>query len=223
MPLDPGTRLGPYEIVSAIGAGGMGDVYKARDTRLDRIVAIKVLRQQMAGDARRRARFDREARLISKLNHPHICTLYDVGEHESATYLVLELLEGETLASRLERFQTQPLTLTAALTVGVEIAKALEVAHRGGIVHRDLKPSNIMLTATGATLLDFGISRSVEEGQSSQTVTAEGTLLGTVQYMAPEQLEGREADRRSDIFAFGAVLMKWSPVSGHSGVRVRPA
>src|SRR5215470_831441 len=201
-----GTRVGPYEVIAQIGAGGMGEVYKARDTRLDRVVAIKVLREHLTGNPERQTRFEREARLLSQLNHPHICTLHDVGEHEGATYLVLELLDGETLADRLERSRPHALPLKDALAIAVDVAEALEAAHGRGIVHRDVKPSNIMLTAAGAKLLDFGISKAVLEGTASQTATAEGRMVGTVPYMAPEQLEGRDADARSDSFSFGAVL-----------------
>jgi serine/threonine-protein kinase len=210
--LTPGTRLGPYEIHSAIGAGGMGEVYKARDTRLDRTVAIKILPESLAADPLFRQRFDREARAISQLDHPHICALHDVGEHNGTAYLVMQYLDGETLAERLER---GPLPLDAALRHAVEIATALDRAHSAGIVHRDLKPGNIKLTATGAKLLDFGLAKAspaVIAGTSSMApttpagLTAQGTILGTLQYMAPEQLDGLDADARTDVFAFGAVL-----------------
>jgi eukaryotic-like serine/threonine-protein kinase len=216
MALQSGNRLGPYEILASIGAGGMGEVYRARDTRLDRTVAIKVLPSQLAGDPALRERFDLEARAISSLNHPHICTLHDVGHQDGVDFLVMEYLEGETLA---ERLQKGPLRIEQALRTAVEIADALDRAHRHGLVHRDLKPSNIMLTKTGAKLLDFGLAKV---GAATATrlpaaglsmlattppnLTAQGTILGTFQYMAPEQLEAREADARSDIFAFGAVL-----------------
>src|SRR5215467_9111568 len=210
MPLAAGACFGPYEIVTLVGAGGMGEVYRARDTRLNRVVAVKILREHLAGDPDRRARFDREARLISQLNHPHICTLYDVGHWDDTEYLVVEYLDGQTLADRLRR---GPLPVEQALTIAIEIAAALEAAHRKGIVHRDLKPANIMLTKNGAKLLDFGIARPLTAppnamvGQTTAwTLTADGRLLGTVHYMSPEQLEGREADARSDLFAFGAVL-----------------
>ncbi len=213
MPLDPGTRLGPYEILSALGAGGMGEVYRARDTRLDRTVAIKVLPAEAAASPERRERFEREARAVSSLNHPHICTLYDVGRHGDVDYLVMEHLEGETLAQRLTRGALGPQELLAR---AVEIADALDRAHRQGIVHRDLKPANIMITRGGAKLLDFGLARShgpsgAVAGLSAlvtehQALTGEGTILGTLQYMSPEQLEGKEADGRADLFAFGAVL-----------------
>ena len=212
MALTPGTRFGPYEILSALGAGGMGEVYRARDTRLDRMVAIKVLSDSLASDARFRERFDREARALSQLTHPHICTLHDVGEEGGAAFLVMELVEGETLADRLKK---GPLPLDHALKVAIQIADALSAAHRQGIVHRDLKPGNVMLTKTGAKLLDFGLAKAsgpvAGAGLSMvpttpPNLTAQGTILGTFQYMAPEQLEGGEADARSDIFAFGAVL-----------------
>jgi Tol biopolymer transport system component len=213
MSLTAGMKLGPYEIQSALGAGGMGVVYKARDTRLDRTVAIKVLPATLASDPHFRERFDREARAISQLEHPHICTLHDVGEHDGTSYLVMQYLEGETLEARLKK---GALPLSQALQCAIQIAEALDRAHRAGIVHRDLKPGNIMLTRTGATLLDFGLAKAAEPmGQAAglsmlpttpPNLTAQGTILGTFQYMAPEQLEGREADNRTDIFAFGAVV-----------------
>ena len=209
MTLAAGGRLGPYEVVSAIGVGGMGEVYKARDTRLDRVVAVKVLREHLATDPDRRARFDREARAISKLNHPHICTLYDVGHDSGIYYLVVEYLDGQSLADRLKK---GALPIDQALAIAIDIASALDAAHRAGIVHRDLKPANVMLTKGGAKLLDFGIARmspapgGMTSATTPATLTTEGALLGTMQYMAPEQLEGREADARSDIFAFGALL-----------------
>jgi Tol biopolymer transport system component len=212
MTLSSGTRLGPYEILAAIGAGGMGEVYKARDTRLDRTVAIKVLPPEFSADPERRARFEREAKTIAGLNHPHICTLHDVGEHEGSTFLVMEHLTGETLAQRLEK---GPLPPERALTVATEIADALGAAHRQGILHRDLKPGNVMLTKTGAKLLDFGLAKLKTPAPDSPGLsslptqvpaTAQGTILGTVPYMAPEQLEGRPTDARTDLFAFGAML-----------------
>jgi Tol biopolymer transport system component len=215
MRLSAGTRLGPYEILAPIGAGGMGEVYKARDTRLDRTVAIKVLPPQTSGRPEVRQRFEREARAVSALNHPHICTLHDIGHDGDLDYLVMEFLEGETLAERLKR---GPLPLDQALRTATEIADALDRAHRTGIVHRDLKPGNIMLTKDGAKVLDFGLAKmhplaagsAVSGGSVMQTLTSpltgEGAIIGTLQYMAPEQLEGREADARSDIFSFGAVL-----------------
>ncbi len=205
MSLAVGTRLGPYEIVSRLGAGGMGEVWKARDTRLDRSVAVKILPAEFAGNAQLKIRFEREAKTISQLNHPHICTLFDVGEN----YLVMELLEGETLADRLGR---GPLPLNDVLKYGAQIADALDRAHRAGIIHRDLKPANVMITKSGAKLLDFGLAKSgtavveIDGATVQKQLTQEGTILGTFQYMAPEQLEGQEADARTDIFAFGAVL-----------------
>ena len=218
MTFTAGARLGPYEILAALGAGGMGEVYRARDTRLDRTVAIKILPR---ADAELKARFEREAKSIAALKHPHICTLHDVGDHEGTQYLVMEHLEGETLAARLDR---GALKLDEALRMAIEIASALDAAHRAGIVHRDLKPGNVMLTKTGAgstgspqaKLLDFGLAKlrrtaAVVSGLSvaatqAKPVTGAGTILGTLQYMSPEQLEGQDADPRADIFAFGAVL-----------------
>jgi serine/threonine protein kinase len=213
MSLTPGAKLGPYEILAALGAGGMGEVYKARDTRLDRTVAIKILPQTLAADPQFRERFDREARTISQLDHPHICALYDVGEQQGTAYLVMQYLEGETLESRLKK---GALPLGQALQVAVQIGDALTTAHKAGIVHRDLKPGNIMLTKSGAKLLDFGLAKTNAPAVAGAGVsmlpttppnlTAHGTILGTFQYMAPEQLEGHEADPRADIFAFGAVV-----------------
>ena len=212
MPLTPGTKLGPYEIGVPLGTGGMGEVYRARDTRLDRTVAIKILPEQFSADPIRKQRFEREAKTISSLNHPHICVLYDVGHQEGTDYLVMECLEGETLAKRLEK---GPLPLEQVLKYGAQIADALDKAHRSGIVHRDLKPGNIMLTASGAKLLDFGLAKPASPLASGMTLTAdtpraamteEGTIVGTFQYMSPEQVEGKELDGRSDIFSLGAVL-----------------
>src|ERR1051326_259705 len=200
VPITPGTRLGPYEIVAPLGAGGMGEVYRARDTRLDRSVAVKVLPAELAHRAELRARFEREAKTISSLNHPNICALYDVGDD----YLVMELLEGENLAERIAR---GPIPIEQLLRTGIEIAAATDS------VHRDLKPANIMLTKSGAKLLDFGLAKESPLGGDAQTdatvakaLTSEGTLVGTFQYMAPEQLEAANADARTDIFALGAVL-----------------
>ncbi|HEY8130307.1 MAG TPA: serine/threonine-protein kinase [Thermoanaerobaculia bacterium] len=205
MPIAAGTRLGPYEVVAPIGAGGMGEVWRGRDTRLDRSVAIKILPASFAENAQFKLRFEREAKAISQLNHPHICTLYDVGD----SYIVMELLDGESLADKLAK---GPLPLEQVLRYGTQIADALDKAHRQGIVHRDLKPGNIMLTKGGAKLLDFGLAKSttgVIDGDGAtqhKPLTQEGTILGTFQYMAPEQLEGTQADARTDIFALGTVL-----------------
>jgi Tol biopolymer transport system component len=213
MSLQSGAKLGPYEIVAPLGAGGMGEVYRARDTRLDRTVAIKVLPQHLADTPEARQRFEREARAVSALNHPHICTLHDVGSQDGTEYLVMEYLEGETLAARLER---GPLPLEQVLKFGMEVADALDKAHRQGIIHRDLKPGNIMLTKSGAKLLDFGLAKAAMPLSTGMTLTAavtrttpvtqQGTIVGTFQYMSPEQVEGKEVDARSDIFSFGAVL-----------------
>src|SRR5512139_3061156 len=215
MSLSPGTRLGPYEITALIGAGGMGEVYKARDTRLDRSVAIKVLPPEFSADPDRRARFEREAKTIAGLNHSHICTLYDVGEHEGSTFLVMEHLTGETLAQRLQK---GPLPLEQALGVATEIADAWSAAHRQGVIHRDLKPGNVMLTKTGAKLLDFGLAKLKGHGErpaaahlasvptQSTPLTGQGAIVGTLQYMAPEQLEAKPADARTDLWALGAIL-----------------
>ena len=213
--LTAGARLGPYEIQTPLGAGGMGEVYRARDTRLDRTVAVKVLPVHLSDKPEARERFEREAKAISSLNHPNICQLYDVGEQDGVSYLVMEFLEGETLSERLRK---GPLPLDQLLRYGTEICEGLEKAHRSGVMHRDLKPGNIMLTKAGAKLMDFGLAKPVKANRApssglTQTVmsandplTAEGTVVGTFQYMAPEQLEGHEADARSDIFALGAVL-----------------
>ncbi len=210
-PLARGARLGPYEVLAPLGAGGMGEVYKARDTRLERTVAIKVLPPEVAGDPDLNQRFAREARMLAALSHPHICPVFDVGHQDATAFLVMEYLEGETLAERLAR---GPLPLDQTLRCAMQIADALDKAHTAGIVHRDLKPGNIMLTPAGAKLLDFGLAKparptlgaTVGMLPTTPPVTARGTLLGTFQYMSPEQLEGGEADARSDIFAFGAVL-----------------
>jgi Tol biopolymer transport system component len=215
--LPSGTRLGPYEVLGLIGEGGMGQVYRAADTRLDRAVAIKVMPAALADDPIRRERFEREARSISRLEHPNICPLYDVGELPpevgGGLFLVMQFLEGESLAQRLAR---GALSIKETLDVGIQIAEALAAAHRAGIVHRDLKPGNVMLTRAGARLLDFGLARNVDTvspngetsaGAANRTaLTTQGTLLGTLHYMAPEQLDGREVDTRADIFAFGAVM-----------------
>src|SRR5690348_10961841 len=217
MPLTSGTKLGPYEITGAIGAGGMGEVYRARDTRLGRDVAIKILPQHLTAKSNVKQRFEREARAISSLQHPNICTLYDVGHQDGTDFLVMEYLEGETLADRLAK---GPLAPDQVLKYGIEICEGLEKAHRSGVVHRDLKPGNIMLTKTGAKLMDFGLAKAALASPAavsgltatlatppgSHPLTAQGMVVGTFQYMAPEQVEGKEADARSDIFALGAVL-----------------
>src|SRR5215475_14329734 len=209
MPLASGTKLGPYEIQSPLGAGGMGEVYRAQDTRLERTVAIKILPAHLSCDQVHKQRFEREAKTISGLNHPHICVLYDVGQQDGIDFLVMECVEGETLAKRLEK---GPLPLDQVLKNGAQIADALDKAHRAGIVHRDLKPGNIMLTSTGAKLLDFGLAKPAAAPVSGMTLTAttpvtqEGTIAGTYPYMSPEQVEGSELDGRSDIFSLGAVL-----------------
>jgi len=211
MPLTAGTKLGPYEIQSALGVGGMGEVYRARDTRLDRSVAIKILPAHFSSDPVRRQRFEQEAKIISGLNHPYICTLYDIGQQDGVDYIVMECLEGESLAERLEK---GPLPLDHVLKFGAQIADALDKAHRSGVVHRDLKPGNIMLTPTGAKLLDFGLAKPAALLATTTTLTADppspataqGTFVGTCRYMSPEQVNGEELDGRSDIFSFGAVL-----------------
>ncbi|HEY1249539.1 MAG TPA: protein kinase [Thermoanaerobaculia bacterium] len=217
MTLATGTKLGPYEILAPIGAGGMGEVYKAKDTRLERTVAVKVLPQHLSSSPEVRQRFEREAKTISQFSHSHICSLYDVGLQGETEYLVMEFLEGETLADRLAR---GPIPIDQTLKIGIEILGALDAAHKSGIVHRDLKPGNVMLTKSGVKLLDFGLAKlatspvsGVSQAtslptalQESQPLTTRGTILGTFQYMAPEQLEGGEAEPRSDIFAFGCVL-----------------
>lgn len=212
--LEPGRRLGPYEIVAQLGAGGMGEVYRARDTRLDRIVALKVLPRLAAQDADARRRFEHEARAISKFNHPNICALYDIGRHEEIDFLVMEYLEGETLSMRLE---SGPLPPDLLLRYAGEIADALDRAHRHGVIHRDLKPSNIVLTESGAKLLDFGIAKLHEaDGDSGagaappdrELSTQHGRVAGTAAYMSPEQVRGGPIDARSDLFSFGAVLFE---------------
>ena len=214
MSMTSGTRLGPYEVQQPLGAGGMGEVYRARDTRLDRSVALKVLALDIAGDPAARARFEREARAVAALDHPHICAIFDVGEADGTHFLVMPLLDGQTLAARLMK---RPLPLDQAVTIATQIADALDKAHRQGIVHRDLKPANIMLTKAGAKLLDFGLAKlhpspgpismsGMGAGATTSPGTAAGTILGTLHYMAPEQVEGKEADARSDIWALGAVL-----------------
>jgi serine/threonine protein kinase len=213
MSLNPGTKLGPYEVLAPLGAGGMGEVYKATDTRLDRTVAVKVLPSHLSDDPRLKERFEREARAVSSLNHPHICALYDIGRETGIDFMVMEHIQGDTLADRLKK---GPLPLDSALQYGSEVAGALDKAHRQGVVHRDLKPGNIMITKSGAKLLDFGLAKTTAQQTNaaslsalptkSQPLTEEGSILGTFQYMAPEQLDAKQADNRTDIFAFGAVL-----------------
>ena len=211
MSLPAGSHLGPYDILSPLGAGGFGEVYKARDTRLDRTVAIKIL---PSADPELKARFEREAKAIAALTHPHICTLYDVGHQDGTDYLVMEYLEGETLDKKIARGSIK---VDEALKIAIEIAEALDKAHRAGIVHRDLKPANVMLSKSGVKLLDFGLAKlrsqaAVPAGLStaatatSPPLTARGTILGTLQYMAPEQVEGKDADARVDIFAIGTIV-----------------
>src|SRR3981081_2905649 len=215
MPLAAGPRLGPYEIIAPAGAGGMGEVYRGRDTRLDRTVAIKILPSHLCSHPQAKERFEREAKSISAMQHANICSLYDVGAQDGVSYLVMEYLEGETLADRLRK---GPLPLEQVLRYGAEISDGLDRAHKGGQVHRDLKPGNIMLTKSGAKLMDFGLAKTtapVSQSSSELTqtfttpshpLTAEGTIVGTFQYMSPEQEEGKEADARSDIFSLGTVL-----------------
>src|SRR5258705_7487229 len=213
MALPPGTKLGPYEIVAQLGAGGMGEVYRARDTRLERDVAVKVLPASLASDANLRQRLEREAKAVSKLSHPHICTLHDIGHQDGVDFLVMELVEGETLEHRLVK---GPLPSDQGLRYAAQIADALAKAHKVGITHRDLKPANIMLTKSGAKLMDFGLAKQsgpaplapalTEMTMEQSKLTGEGTIVGTFQYMAPEQLEGKEADARTDLFSFGSVL-----------------
>lgn len=209
MRISRGVRLGPYEIVTLLGAGGMGEVWRARDSRLDRDVAVKVLPAEFAANPQLRIRFEREAKAISKLSHPNICALYDVGECEDVNYLVMELLEGETLAARIGR---GPLPIPEVLRIGGEIALALEKAHRNHLIHRDLKPANVMITKSGAKLLDFGLAKAMEIAHgdlpdvTAPRITSAGFVVGTPQYMSPEQNSGGEVDHRGDIFALGAVL-----------------
>jgi eukaryotic-like serine/threonine-protein kinase len=243
MPVASGMKLGPYEIQSLLGAGGMGEVYRARDVRLDRTVAIKVLAPHLSSSPELKQRMEREARAISSLNHPNICQLYDIGSQDGTDYLVMEFLEGETLAERLHR---GALPLGETLAIGSTIAEALAVAHRQGIVHRDLKPGNIMLTKSGAKLMDFGLAKATTaglEGTSKAPVlsaaptmsgaspasplTTAGALIGTIQYMSPEQIEGKEADARSDLFALGGILYEMvtggRPFRGKSQISVASA
>ena len=234
MALTSGTKLGPYEILAPVGAGGMGEVYRARDTRLGRDVAVKILSTHLSFDPGLKQRFEREARAVCLLTHPNICCLYDIGSQDGTDFIVMEYLEGETLADRLS---TGPLPLPLALKIGVEIADALDKAHREGIIHRDLKPGNIMLTKSGAKLMDFGLAKAVtatlrvvtpapapSQAPDPPTISAaaltspyapfteHGTIVGTLLYMAPESIQGQPADLRSDIFSFGCVL--YEMVSG---------
>src|ERR1700745_3795066 len=250
MALRTGTKLGPYEIQSPRGAGGLGEVYRARDTRLDRTVAVKVLPVHLSDKPEARERFEREAKAISSLNHPNICQLYDVGEQDGVSYLVMEFLEGETLSERLRK---GPLPLDQLLRYGTEICEGWEKAHRSGVMHRDLKPGNIMLTKSGAKLMDFGLAKpvtavsvvsssavspgSAQTPQPTISVTApappgapftqRGTIMGTLLYMAPETIQGHAADARSDIFGFGCVLYEMvsgkRPFSGESMLSIAPA
>ncbi len=244
MALTAGTRFGPYEIQSQLGAGGMGEVYRARDTRLDRTVAIKVLASHLSSSPELKQRMEREARSISALNHPNICHLYDIGSEHQTEYLVMEFLEGETLADRLRKGALRP---SEVLKIGIGVAEALSVAHQHGIIHRDLKPGNIMLTKAGAKLMDFGLAKSAAgAGPASGSaapllsavrtmtdvtpvspLTTAGTVIGTIQYMSPEQIEGKEADARSDLFALGAVLYEMltgaRPFQGKSQISVASA
>ena len=215
MPLESGTRLGPYEILAPLGSGGMGEVYRARDTRLDRTVAIKVLPSHLAADPALRARLDQEARAISSLDHPHICALYDVGHERGVDFLVIQYLEGQTLAAVIAAFNGRGLPLPDALRYAADIVDALDAAHRRGVVHRDLKPGNVMITKTGASLLDFGLATlrppsalASDDRTLALPLTSPGQRLGTLAYMSPEQLEGRPTDVRSDIFAFGAIVFE---------------
>jgi serine/threonine protein kinase len=216
MSLAAGTKLGPYEILELAGAGGMGEVYKARDTRLHRIVALKLASNRLGDDPQLRARFQREARAVAALNHPHICAIHDVASADGHDFVVMEFLDGETLEHRLRR---GPLPLPELFQVAIAIADAMVAAHREGIIHRDLKPSNVMLTRSGPKLLDFGIAKQRDrrrngsipaeiDATGTSAATLEGTLIGTAPYMAPEQLEGRPVDVRTDIFAFGSLLFE---------------
>jgi len=217
MTLPMGSKLGPYEIGAPLGAGGMGEVYRARDTRLDRTVALKILPAQFSADPIRKQRFEREAKTISSLNHPHICVLHDVGSQDGVDYLVMECVEGETLAKRLEK---GALPLEQVLKFGAQVADALDKAHRSGVVHRDLKPSNIMLTKSGVKLLDFGLAKPVSEafasGQTlsvsptkSRPLTAEGAILGTVQYMSRSNWRGKKRTREAISSPLAPCCTRW--------------
>jgi serine/threonine protein kinase len=210
--LQIGNKLGPYEIVVSLGAGGMGEVYRARDTRLGRTVAIKILPTEVSSDPARKQRFQREARIISGLNHPHICVVHDIGSQDGLDFLVMQYIEGETLAGRLKR---GPVPVDQVLKIGAQIAGALDRAHGSGVVHRDLKPGNIMLASAGAKLLDFGLAKPIvcidigvtqTAASKRSPLTEQGVIVGTFQYMSPEQVEGIDADARSDIFSLGSVL-----------------
>ena len=230
MSLSSGTRLGPYEVLGPLGAGGMGEVYRARDTRLDRSVAIKVLPSPLSSNPDLRSRFEREAKAVSSLNHPHICVLHDVGYQDGTDYVVMELVEGETLVDRLRK---GPLPPEQTLRYGIEIADALDKAHRQGVIHRDLKPSNVMLTKAGSKLMDFGLAKRGLSGDGGGGVSAlptqekplteAGSLLGTYQYMSPEQLEGKDADARSDIWALGCVAYEMATGTRASKARAMRA
>jgi eukaryotic-like serine/threonine-protein kinase len=228
MTIVTGTRLGPYEILSSLGAGGMGEVYRAKDTRLDRIVAIKVLPSHLSSNPSLKQRFEREARAVSSLNHPHICTLHDIGHQNGTDYLVLEYLEGENLAIRLQR---RPLPTNELLQYAIQIADALDKAHKRGIIHRDLKPGNIILTKSGAKLLDFGLAKS-SLGQNivsntqlpteSQPLTAEGTILGTLPYMAPNSWKAKKRMCEPIFFRWELCCMKWLLERERFKEKVRP-
>src|SRR5438309_11687417 len=234
MSLASGTRLGPYEVLTPLGGGGMGEVYRARDTRLDRIVAVKILPSHLSNDSKLRQRFEQEAKAVSNLNHPHIGILHDAGNQGGTDFLVMEYLEGETLAKLLEKGS---LPRAQVLKYGVQIADALDKAHRTGIVHRDLKPGNIMLTKSGAKLLDFGLAKAAVPLTTGATLTAaatrttpvtqQGTIVGTFQYMSPEQIEGKELDGGSDLLSLGAVLYEMltgqRPFQGKSQLSVASA
>ena len=232
MALAAGTRLGPYEVQSAIGAGGMGEVYRARDTRLDRAVAVKILPAHLSTDSAARQRFDREARVISSLTHPNICQLYDVGRQDGVDFIVMELLEGETLADRLKK---GPLPLEQVLKCGIEICEGLEKAHKSGVVHRDLKPGNVMLTKSGAKLMDFGVAKAMEAVKTATAtatigmagngppLTAQGTVVGTFQYMRRSNWRGRKRTPERIFLLWVRCCTRWQRVSAHSAARQRPA
>ena len=229
MGIAAGTRLGVYELLGPIGSGGMGEVYRARDTRLNRTVAIKVLSASTLTHANARARFQREALAIAALNHPHICTLYDIGNEGGVDFIVMEYVEGETLSARLAR---GALPVHDAIVCARDVARAVDAAHRRGVIHRDLKPSNIMLTKAGAKLLDFGLAKvsdadaAVDDGTSTRSadISRDGAVMGTLRYMAPEVLSGFAADARSDVFSLGAVLYEMlagePPFKGANNARI---